>query len=99
MLIFISIFKKSSVHQSCNFLYVETIHSNNLNTISRLKVLHELYVRICVNNKKRRKAKEMEIKQLNLTETGFKSNVFSSSFSGRKKLKLVGIWKMCKRQQ
>lgn len=42
------------------------------------------------------KAKEMEIKQLNLIEADFKSNVFSSSFSGRKKLEWVGIQKEVK---
>lgn len=42
------------------------------------------------------KAKEIKIKQLNLIETDFRSSEFSSSFSGRKKLKLVGIWKSVK---
>lgn len=40
----------------------------------------------------------MEIKQLNLIEVDFKSTVFSFSFSGRKKLKLVRIQKRCKRE-
>jgi len=50
------------------------------------------------NNNNRWKAKEVEIKQLNLTEVDFKSNVFSPRFSGRKKLKLVGIQKRLERE-
>lgn len=45
------------------------------------------------NNNNRWKEKEMEKKQLNLTGADFKSKVFSSSFSGREKIKLVGIQK------